>query len=172
MDFVSLMPLKAPQHVPLYEKFIIPPVKLLRQSNSPVYVGCCFPQAQSNYKPMWVLKCSTPEDNIKPIFCTTVSPENKEFALTKERQAIERLCLPLRRKEKAQTQKLLAHHLLLKALGHSPIESSQLLLHKGLKPFTCQRHTPCRGCRATCASSKGRLDQGAGHFDSCSLRCR
>lgn len=139
-------------------------MKLLRQSNSPVYVGCCFPQAQSSYKPMWVLKCSAPGDSIKPIFSTTVSSENSEFALAKEQQAIEKLCLPRRRKEKGQTQTLLAHHLLLKALGHSPIESSQLLRHKGVKPFTCQRHTPCRGCKGHLCFQQRKACSGGGAF--------
>lgn len=31
---------------------------------------------------------------------------------------------------------------------------------------------PAEAARGTCASSKGRLAQGAGHFDSCSRHCR
>lgn len=105
---------------------------------------------------MWVLKCSTLGDDIKPIFSTTVSLEDNEYALTKEQQEPERLWLLLRRKARPKAR------LLPKALGTGPIESSQLLQHKGVKPFTPAH--PAEAARSTCASSKGSLAQGTGHF--------
>lgn len=147
-------------------------MKLLRQSNSPVYVGCRFPQAQSNYKPMWVLKCSAPGDSIKPIFSTTVSSENSEFALAKEQQAIEKLCLPRRRKRKARPKHYWHTIYFLKPWVTAPLRVVSCCRTKASNHSLAKGTHPAEAARGTCASSKGRLAQGAGHFDSCSRHCR